>query len=81
MNNDNYNTRIILASVISTFLMVAWIRYYGKKTLPQNFDTAVNKAEQEYVENKQEQNLVEKQLLIEEKNINTDKNTDNQDIA
>ncbi len=81
MNNNNYNARIILASVISTFLMVVWIRYYGKKTLPQNFNTAVNKAEQEYVENKQEQNLVEKQLLIEEKNINTDKNIDNQDIA
>lgn len=67
--NNNYNIRIILASIISTILMVLWIRYYGKRTLPQTFDKAVNKAEQEYKEEKEEQNLLEKKLSIEEKAV------------
>ena len=61
-NNFDYNKRIIVATIISTILMVAWVKYYGSKTLPNDYNNAVNKAEQDYQQNEQEQEIIEQKL-------------------
>lgn len=80
-NNFNYDKRILIATILSTILMVAWLKYYGNKTLPTNYEKAMNKAEQEYKEDQQKEDNIDKQLIIEEekiaKNLNNDKSTDN----
>ena len=82
-NNFNYDKRILIATILSTILMVAWLKYYGNKTLPTNYEKAINKAEQEYKEDQQKEDNIDKQLIIEEekiaKNLNNDKSIDNID--
>lgn len=74
-NNFDYNKRIIVATIISTILMVAWVKYYGSKTLPNDYNNAVNKAEQDYQQNEQEQEIIEQKLLMAEKEILNEKIT------
>ena len=76
-NNFNYDKRILIATILSTILMVAWLKYYGNKTLPTNYEKAVNKAEQEYKEDQQKEDNIDKQLIIEEEKIA--KNKDNKE--
>lgn len=63
---DNYNTRIIIATLLSTILMVAWIKYYGKKTLPDTTKKVEQKIQQEQVLEKKQEVVAEKK--IEQKN-------------
>jgi len=48
--NDDYNRRILLATILSTFLIVLWVRYYGEKTL--------------HVENVEKVEIVETETVI-----------------
>lgn len=76
-NNFNYEKRIILATVLSTVLMISWIKYYGSKTLPRDYINAVNKAELEYQQDKITEEKVDKQILLDESKILDDnKNND-----
>lgn len=68
-NNFDYNKRIIIATIISTILMVAWLKYYGSKTLPNDYNKAANKAEQQYQQEQEQQEIVEQKLSIAEKEI------------
>ena len=68
-NNFDYNKRIIIATIISTILMVAWVKYYGSKTLPNDYNKAANKAEQQYQQEQEQQEIVEQKLSIAEKEI------------
>ena len=48
-NKDDYNKRIIIATILSTILMVLWIRYYGKKTIPAEVLQAQKEIKQEQI--------------------------------
>lgn len=50
-NNDNYSKRVLLATVLSTALIFFWIKYYGKKTIPQEELKVQNETKQEQVVN------------------------------
>lgn len=68
-NNFDYNKRIIIATIISTILMVAWLKYYGSKTLPNDYNKAANKAEQQYQQEQEQQEIIEQKLSIAEEEI------------
>jgi hypothetical protein len=36
MKNNNDDKRILLATLLSTILIVGWMKYYGGKTLPKS---------------------------------------------
>ena len=33
--NNDYNKRILIATILSTVLIISWIKYYARKTLPE----------------------------------------------
>lgn len=74
-NNFDYNKRIIIATIISTILMVAWLKYYGSKTLPNDYNKAANKAEQQYQQEQEQQEIIEQKLSIAEEEILNEDNT------
>ncbi len=74
-NNFDYNKRIIIATIISTILMVAWLKYYGSKTLPNDYNKAANKAEQQYQQEQEQQEIIEQKLSIAEEEILNKDNT------
>ena len=74
-NNFDYNKRIIIATIISTILMVAWLKYYGSKTLPNDYNNAANKAEQQYQQEQEQQEIIEQKLSIAEEEILNEDNT------
>lgn len=74
-NNFDYNKRIIIATIISTILMVAWLKYYGSKTLPSDYNKAANKAEQQYQQEQEQQEIIEQKLSIAEEEILNEDNT------
>lgn len=75
-NKDNYNTRIIIATIVSTILMVAWIKFYGKRTIPQLEKKEEIKFEQEQTLEQKEKELEKEKIIIEEKEIESN-NTEN----
>ncbi len=68
-NKDNYNTRIIIATIISTILMVAWIKFYGKKTLPEVERQEELKIEQEKQSEQKEEEKLQEEIVVEEKDL------------
>lgn len=72
-NNDNYNTRIIIATLLSTILMIAWIKFYGKRTLPQNTKKIEQEIKQEEVIEKSKNELDNKKIIEEEKKLTEEK--------
>ena len=68
-NKDNYNTRILIATLLSTLLMVLWVRFYGKRTIP-NVEKKENiEIKQEIAKNTQKEELVNAKIKAEEKNL------------
>ena len=71
-NNDNYNKRIITATVISTILMVAWIKFYGNRTLKREIKQEKKQIEQNIYNEKQKEILENKKIVIEESELKED---------
>ena len=57
-NKDDYNKRIIIATILSTILMILWIRYYGKKTIPAEVLEAQKEVKQEQVIETKEKEVI-----------------------
>ncbi|MDD2839877.1 MAG: membrane protein insertase YidC [Rickettsiales bacterium] len=75
-NNDNYNKRVLLATVLSTVLIFFWIKYYGKKTIPQEELKIQNGIKQEQtIEIKKEESI--KENKVEGKNQYIEQTKDN----
>lgn len=72
-NKDNYNTRIIIATVLSAFLMIAWMKFYGKKTIPQDTKKIDQKIKYEQTVEKNAQNIENEKITIKEKELIEDK--------
>ncbi len=65
-NKDNYNTRIIIATVLSTFLMISWMKFYGKKTLPQDTKKIQQEVKQEQIVEKTEEKIENEEVAVKE---------------
>ncbi len=68
-NKDNYNTRIIIATVLSTFLMIAWMKFYGKKTIPQDAKKINQEIKHEQTLEKTEEKIESEKIAVEEKEL------------
>ncbi|HSQ97424.1 MAG TPA: membrane protein insertase YidC [Rickettsiales bacterium] len=64
MQNDNYNKRILVATLLSTALIVLWIKYYGTKTIPQE-ELKNDVKEEQVVKVEEEKNIVKPEEVIE----------------
>lgn len=69
-NKDDYNKRIIIATILSTILMVLWIRYYGKKTIPAEVLQAQKEVKQEQVIETKEEEKIGTEIQQEEISFN-----------
>ncbi len=79
-NNNDYNKRILVATLLSTALVFFWIRYYGKKIVPQEQLKAENEIKQEQTievkkEEPKEKNKIEKEVSIVEQANNLETKT------
>ena len=73
-NKDNYNTRIIIATVLSTFLMVLWMKFYGGKTITQDVKRIDKEIKQEQLVENTEERIENKKIEIEEKELLSNEN-------
>ena len=69
-NKDDYNKRIIIATILSTILMILWIRYYGKKTIPAEVLEAQKEVKQEQVIETKEKEKIDTEIQQEEISFN-----------
>lgn len=69
-NKDDYNKRIIIATILSTILMVLWVRYYGKKTIPAEVLQAQKEVKQEQVIETKEEEKIDTEIQQEEISFN-----------
>ena len=69
-NKDEYNKRIIIATILSTILMILWIRYYGKKTIPAEVLEAQKEVKQEQVIKTKEKEKIDTEIQQEEISFN-----------
>lgn len=69
-NKDDYNKRIIIATILSTILMVLWIRYYGKKTIPAEVLQAQKEIKQEQIIEIKEEEKIDTEIQQEEISFN-----------
>ena len=73
--NNDYNKRILIATILSTVLIISWIKYYARKTLPE----AKQFEEMQELKKKEREKILDEKAkkIKEEKELN--KNNDNQD--
>ena len=69
-NKDDYNKRIIIATILSTILMVLWIRYYSKKTIPAEVLQAQKEIKQEQIIEIKEEEKIDIEIQQEEISFN-----------